>query len=122
MTETCRAVVFDGEGGYAEKEFALPEPGPGEAVLQVEAVGMCHSDVAQLHGHKHVPGEVAPVVPGHEIVGRVHALGEGADFGVEVGDRVGVDLVVRCEPGPANPRRLIKIIACWPWSSAAPMA
>jgi len=52
--------------------------------------------VAQLHGHKHVPDEVSPTVPGHEIVGRVHALDPGADLGVAVGDRVGVDLVRRC--------------------------
>ena len=58
--------------------------------------GLCASDVAQLHGHKHVPGEVSPVVPGHEIVGRVHALDPAADLGVEVGQRVAVDLVWRC--------------------------
>ena len=52
----------------------VPEPPSGGGVLKVEAVGMCGSDVAQLHGHKHVPGEKSPVVPGHEIVGRVHAL------------------------------------------------
>ena len=65
-------------------------------MLKVEAVGLCASDVAQLHGHKHVPGEVSPVVPGHEIVGRVHALAPGAELGVTVGQRVAVDLVRRC--------------------------
>lgn len=65
-------------------------------MLRVESVGLCGSDVAQLHGHHHVPGEVAPVVPGHEIVGRVHALAADADLGVTVGQRVAVDLVRRC--------------------------
>lgn len=91
---TCRGVVFAGDGTYETREFPVPSPVPGGAVLQVEAVGLCASDVSQLHGHKHVPGEVSPIVPGHEIVGRVHALAPDAALGVEVGQRVGVDLVV----------------------------
>jgi len=94
--DRCRAVVFGGDGTYELREFPVPSPPPGGAVLRVEAVGLCASDVAQLHGHQHVPGEVSPTVPGHEIVGRVHALDTGADLGVAVGDRVGVDLVRRC--------------------------
>jgi threonine dehydrogenase-like Zn-dependent dehydrogenase len=94
--DRCRAVVFGGDGTYELREFPVPSPPPGGAVLQVEAVGLCASDLAQLHGHKHVPGEVSPTVPGHEIVGRVHALDAAADLGVVVGHRVGVDLVRRC--------------------------
>jgi len=90
---TCRGVVFNGDSTYQTIERPIPTPLPGGGVLKVEAVGLCASDVSQLHGHKHVPGEVSPVVPGHEIVGRVHALSPDADFGVEVGQRVGVDLV-----------------------------
>ena len=93
---TCRAGVFQGDGTYEVREFPMPTPPPGGAVLAVESVGMCASDVAQLHGHKHVPGEVSPLVPGHEIIGRVYALAPDADLGVGVGDRVGVDLVHRC--------------------------
>ena len=62
--DTCRAAVFSGDGTYEVREFPVPAPPPGGAVLEVEAVGLCASDVAQLHGHKHVPGEVSPVVPG----------------------------------------------------------
>lgn len=96
MSDTCRAVVFPGDGTYEIRDLPMPSPPPGGAVLKVEAVGLCASDVAQLHGHKHVPGEVSPVVPGHEIVGRVHSLADGADLGVAVGQRVAVDLVWRC--------------------------
>ncbi len=94
--DSCRGVVFLGDGSYELRDFPMPLPGAGEAVLKVEAVGMCGSDVTQLQGIQHVPGEVSPVVPGHEIIGRVHSLGAGAGFGVEVGQRVAVDLVVRC--------------------------
>ena len=91
---TCRGVVFAGDGTYETREFPIPNPPPGGAVLKVESVGLCASDVSQLHGHHHVPGEVSPIVPGHEIVGRVHALADDAHLGVEVGQRVGVDLVL----------------------------
>ncbi len=91
---TCRGVVFAGDGSYEMRDFPIPAPGRGGGVLKVEAVGLCGSDISQLHGHRHVPGEVSPVVPGHEIVGRVHALAPDADFGVDVGQRVGVDLVL----------------------------
>jgi len=101
---TCRAVVFNGDGTYDMRTFAKPEPPPGGAVIQVEAVGMCSSDVSQLAGHKHVPGEVAPVVAGHEMVGRVVKLADDADLGVRVGDRVAIDLVLR---GGSYHRRLV---------------
>jgi len=92
---TCRAVVFNGDDTYDIRTFSKPEPPAGGAVIEVEAVGMCSSDVSQLAGHKHVPGEASPVVAGHEMVGRVAALAEDADLGVAVGDRVAIDLVLR---------------------------
>ena len=101
---SCRAVVFNGDGTWNRRDdFAIATAPPGGAVLAVEAVGLCHSDVAQLNGHPHVPGEVSPTVPGHEIVGRVHALADGADLGVEVGDRVAVNIVTYGEPYEGNP-------------------
>ncbi|WP_420436698.1 zinc-dependent alcohol dehydrogenase [Candidatus Poriferisocius sp.] len=104
MSSTCRGVVFNGDGTYLRRDdFPVPEPPPGGGVLKVEAVGMCGSDVSQLQGHKHVPGEKAPLVPGHEIVGRVHALADDANLGVAVGDRVAVDLVVRAPISEDNP-------------------
>ena len=95
MATSCRAVVFNGDGSYEIRSFLKPEPPEGGALLEVEAVGMCSSDVAQLAGHKHVPGEVSPVIAGHEIVGRVEKLADDADLGVAVGDRVAVDLINR---------------------------
>jgi len=95
MKEKCRAVVFNGDGTYDIRTFEKPTAPPGGAVIKVEAIGMCSSDVEQLKGYKHVPGEVSPVVAGHEMVGRVEELADDADFAVSVGDRVAVDLVLR---------------------------
>jgi propanol-preferring alcohol dehydrogenase len=63
-----------------------PVPGAGEIVLRVSACGVCRTD---LHV---VDGELArrgPIIPGHEIVGRVQALGVGVE-GIAIGERVGV--------------------------------
>ena len=99
MTQTCRAVVFPGDGTYEIREFPVPAPPAGGAVLQVEAVGLCGSDLAQIEGVRLVPGASDfPVVPGHEIVGRIVALAGDASLGVAEGDRVAVDEVLSMDP------------------------
>lgn len=65
----------------------LPEPGPGELRLAVEACGVCRTDLHLIDGE--LPDPVLPMIPGHEIVGRVDALGAGVD-GFRAGQRVGV--------------------------------
>jgi propanol-preferring alcohol dehydrogenase len=68
-------------------EWPVPDPGPGEVLLQVLACGVCRTDLHERDGEL-VPPRL-PVVPGHEIVGRVVAAGPGATrFGD--GARVGV--------------------------------
>ena len=102
MTGTCRAAVFRGDETYEIREFPIPDPPPGGAVLQVEAVGLCGSDVAQFAGIELVPGACAfPVVPGHETVGRVAKLAPDAALGVAEGDRVAVNEIM-----PGLPLRL----------------
>ena len=91
---TCRALVFTGNESYEQREFPVPDPPAGGAVLRVEAVGMCGSDVAQWHGLVTLPGMRYPIVPGHEIVGVVDKLATDAELGVSEGDRVAVDEVV----------------------------
>ena len=100
MAETCHAAVFLGNDTYEVREFAIPDPPPGGAVIKVEAVGLCGSDVAQFHGVQLVPGSsVFPVVPGHETVGRVVKLAADAQLGVAEGDRVAVDEVLPSTSG-----------------------
>lgn len=88
MAEKMRAMQVAEPGGDFELvERDVPEPGRGEALVRVEACGICHSDMYAKLGA--FPGVTFPVVPGHEIAGRIAALGEGAN-GWEEGQRVGV--------------------------------
>ena len=67
-----------------------PVAGPGEAVLEVKAAGLCHSDVGTMHDPKWLAlMNFLPIVMGHEVAGVVTAIGEGVT-NVRVGDRVGV--------------------------------
>lgn len=68
-------------------EIPLPEPAAGEVLIEVEACGVCRTDLHIVDGEIDTPK--LPVVPGHEIVGRVVGRGEGADRFAD-GDRVGV--------------------------------
>ena len=99
MAKTCQAAVFLGNDTYEVREFAVPDPPPGGAVIKVEAVGLCGSDVAQFHGVELVPGaSMFPVIPGHETVGRVVKLAADAALGVREGDRVAVDEILSIAP------------------------
>ena len=64
-----------------------PEPGPGEVLLDVDACGVCRTDLHVVDGDLEHPK--LPLIPGHQIVGRVLASGEGAER-FAPGDRVGV--------------------------------
>ena len=81
------AQVGKAGGDFELVERDIPEPGPGQVRVKVEACGICHSDVMVKDGLW--PGLQYPRVPGHEVAGRVDALGEGVSA-VRKGDRVGV--------------------------------
>jgi alcohol dehydrogenase/propanol-preferring alcohol dehydrogenase len=83
-----RAVQVSEPGGDFELvERDVPAPGPGEALVRVQACGICHSDSYVKEGG--FPGISYPAVPGHEIAGVIAALGKGVR-GWDVGERVGV--------------------------------
>ncbi len=87
------------DGPFELVERDLPEPGPGEVRVKVQACGICHSDSIARDGL--FPWVAFPIVPGHEIAGVIDAVGPGV-VGWGVGTRVGVGWFGghcgRCEP------------------------
>jgi len=63
------------------KEVAEPTPGPGEIVIQVRACGVCRSNLHMIEGDWVAAGVPAktPIIPGHEVVGVVAAVGDAVD-------------------------------------------
>lgn len=83
-----RAMVLKSVGMPLELvECDIPTPGPGQVLVRVETCGVCRTDLHIVDGELNRP--VLPLVPGHEIVGRVAAIGAGV-VEPEVGERVGV--------------------------------
>ncbi len=74
-------------GDFELVERDIPEPGPGQVRVKVEACGICHSDLVVKEGLW--PGLQFPRVPGHEVAGRVDAVGDKVTQW-EKGQRVGV--------------------------------
>jgi len=68
-------------------ELADRQPGPGEIRVKVSACGVCRTDLHVVDGE--LPDPKVPIVPGHEIVGRIDALGSGVE-GLRLGERVGI--------------------------------
>ena len=76
-----------GEAPLVAADVEIPVPAPGEVVIDVAACGVCRTDLQLVEGD--LPAKRLPIVPGHQVVGRVRALGDGVDRWA-VGDRVGV--------------------------------
>jgi propanol-preferring alcohol dehydrogenase len=70
-----------------EKDLRVPAPGAGQVLIEVHACGVCRTDLHLVDGE--LPNPKTPVVPGHEIVGRIVSTGERAER-FQPGDRVGV--------------------------------
>src|SRR5215208_3003481 len=68
-------------------DVPAPEPGPGEVLVRVAGAGLCHSDLHLMHWPAGTLPYELPFTLGHEVVGTVAALGDGAD-GVDVGESV----------------------------------
>jgi propanol-preferring alcohol dehydrogenase len=82
-----RAAVVPALGAPLEiRDLPVPQPGPGQVLVRIEASGICHTDVHAARGDWPVK-PTPPFVPGHEGVGRVTGLGAGVT-GLSEGDRV----------------------------------
>ncbi len=83
-----RAAVYHGSGDIRIEDLEVPDPGPGELLIEVHAAGICGTDASEWsHGPKMFPistrnarsGHQGPMVPGHEFGGRVAARGRGVE-------------------------------------------
>lgn len=89
-----KAMVLEKTGSMAEntspleaREIPEPVPGEGEVLVEVDVCGVCHTELDEIEGR--TPPPVLPVIPGHQVVGRVAGFGPGA-AAFQPGDRVGV--------------------------------
>ncbi|AGR69529.1 erythritol/L-threitol dehydrogenase [Burkholderia pseudomallei] len=104
LPATMRAVVCHGPRDYRLEQVPVPKPGPDEILTQVERVGICMGDIKTFRGAPSFWGDAVqpryvkpPMIPGHEFVCRVVALGPGAERrGVKAGDRVISEQIVPC--------------------------
>lgn len=98
-TRRSRQVVFSGRDELAFTHTTVPDPGPDDMIVAIRRVGICATDLHLLAGHI---GDPFPLVPGHEFVGEVAAVGEGAERrrGVAPGDPVAVEMLLPCRSCP----------------------
>jgi len=105
LPRTMLAVVCHGPYDYRLEESPVPQAEPGEVVIQVQACGICASDIKCYTGaplfwgddHR-VPYVDAPVIAGHEFTGQVVALGEESaeKYGLQIGDIAIAEQIVPC--------------------------
>jgi len=97
--QTYRAIQVSAPGKLELVERTITAPGPGKVRVRIEACGVCHSDVGTVEGN--LPGITYPRVPGHEVIGKIEAVGDGVS-GWTLGQRVGVGYLGgwcgRCTP------------------------
>jgi len=105
---TYRAVEVSAHGTLQVVERALVEPGAGQVRIRVDACGVCHTDAATVTGA--YPGLTLPRVPGHEVVGRIDAMGSGVSRWT-LGQRVGIGYFGG-EDGVCEPCRRGDMVNC----------
>ena len=89
MSATYRAIEISNPGVFTEVSRPLQEPGPNQVRIRVEACGVCHTDSLLVDGA--LPNLTYPRVPGHEVIGRIDAVGANVTTR-SVGQRVGVGI------------------------------
>ncbi len=79
--------LVDGRQPLELDDWPEPSPGPEQILIRVSACGVCHTELDEIEGR--TPPPTLPIIPGHQVVGRVEALGADTE-GFQVGDRAGV--------------------------------
>ena len=75
MIEMVKASVLEGVGQLEIRDYPRPEIGKNDILMRMEMCGVCGTDIHLYKGNMEIP---FPVIPGHEFVGRIQELGEGA--------------------------------------------
>jgi erythritol/L-threitol dehydrogenase len=105
LPKSMQAVICHAPRDYRLEEWPVPEPGPGEVLVRVKQAAICASDLKCYLGAPLFWGDSdrvgycqPPVIPGHEFVGQVVALGSGAGqkYGLELGDIAVSEQIVPC--------------------------
>ena len=105
LPKTMRAMMCYGPEDYRLEQVPVPRPGIGEVLVRILGVGICASDSKCYSGAPLFWGDQSragycqpPVIPGHEFVGEVVALGEGAGekYGLAIGDHAVSEQIVPC--------------------------
>jgi len=93
-----RSMVLEAPGKMSLQTFDMPQIGHEDALLKVEMVGVCGSDVGMYHGKESWKPRPFPIIMGHEMVGEIAEIGTLASkfHGVQKGDRVIVEYAIGC--------------------------
>jgi threonine dehydrogenase-like Zn-dependent dehydrogenase len=96
-----KAVVIYGKEDFRYEDFEIAGPGEDEVLVEIESCGICAADPKIYYGNAYfsqVAYDCAPIVAGHEFMGRVMKLGPGAaeKYGLKVGDRAIAEQIVPC--------------------------
>jgi propanol-preferring alcohol dehydrogenase len=83
------AVVHSFDQPLSIEDVPVPEPGPEQVLVRIEASGLCHTDIHAARGEWPVEPS-PPFIPGHEGVGMVERVGPGNDHGIATGMRVAI--------------------------------
>jgi propanol-preferring alcohol dehydrogenase len=88
-TMVLKKIVSIRENRSPLEQVNLPDPVPGEKeiLIRVSACGVCHTELDEIEGR--TPPQKLPIIPGHQVIGRVERNGDGAGR-FKIGDRVGV--------------------------------
>lgn len=93
-----RSIVLEAPGKMSLQTFDMPQIGPEDALMRIEMVGVCGSDVGMYHGKESWKPRPFPIIMGHEMVGEIVEIGTLASqfHGVRKGDRVIVEYAIGC--------------------------
>lgn len=87
-------VLFEPKRHLVEADLPIPQPGPKDVLIRVDACAVCRTDLHVVDGE--LPNPQLPLIPGHQIVGKISAVGPDAKR-FKVGDRVGVPWLARTD-------------------------